>query len=57
MQARTSPTTDRHGMPSFRRVCEAVSEAWRDRRDEVVAQSDQLTAALADEVRRTDSAA
>jgi uncharacterized protein len=46
------PDSDRHGMPSFRRVCEAVSEAWRDRRDEVAAQSEQLTAALAEDVLR-----
>ncbi len=26
------PPTDRHGLPSFRRVLGAVSEAWRDRR-------------------------
>ncbi len=46
------PDSDRHGMPSFRRICEAVSEAWRERRDDVLAQSDQLTAALAEEVLR-----
>jgi uncharacterized protein YyaL (SSP411 family) len=46
------PDSDRHGMPAFRRVCEAVSDAWRDRRTEVEAQSEQLTAALADEVLR-----
>jgi uncharacterized protein len=44
------PDSDRQGMPSFRRVCEAVSEAWRERREEVVAQSEQLTAAIAQEV-------
>jgi len=49
------PDADRHGMPSFRRVCEAVSEAWRDRRDEVTAQSDQLTAALTEDVLRADA--
>ena len=30
------PNADRQGMPSFLRVCEAVSEAWRERRDEVL---------------------
>src|SRR5947207_518866 len=49
------PDSDRHGMPLFRRVCEAVSDAWRERRAEVVAQSEQLTAALADEVLRPGS--
>ena len=49
------PDADRHGMPSFRRVCEAVSEAWRERRDEVTEQSEQLTAALAEDVLRADA--
>jgi uncharacterized protein len=44
------PDDDRHGMPSFRRVCEAVAEAWRDRRDEVSAQADQLTQAIDEQV-------
>jgi uncharacterized protein YyaL (SSP411 family) len=47
------PDADRHGMPSFARVCTAVSEAWRDNRDDVVAQSEQLTGALAEEALRT----
>jgi uncharacterized protein YyaL (SSP411 family) len=47
------PDADRHGMPSFARVCTAVSEAWRDKRDDVLAQSEQLTAALAEEALRT----
>ena len=46
------PDVERHGMPSFRRICEAVSEAWRERRAEVVAQSEQLTSALSEEVLR-----
>ena len=50
------PDADRHGMPSFRRICEAVSEAWRDRRDEVTAQSEQLTAALSEEVLQVSAA-
>jgi uncharacterized protein len=49
------PDSDRHGMPSFRRVCEAVADAWRERRAEVTAQSEQLTAALADEVLQADA--
>jgi uncharacterized protein YyaL (SSP411 family) len=44
------PNDDRHGMPSFRRVLEAVADAWRERRDEVLQQSEQLTAALAEDV-------
>ena len=30
------PNEERHGMPSFERVCEAVAEAWNERRDEVL---------------------
>jgi uncharacterized protein YyaL (SSP411 family) len=40
------PDDDRQGMPSFRRVCEAVSEAWRDRRADVAEQAATLSAAL-----------
>ncbi len=47
------PDADRHGMPSFQRVCVAVSDAWRDKRDDVLAQGEQLTAALAEESLRT----
>jgi hypothetical protein len=43
-------------MPTFRRICEALSEAWRERRAEVMEQSEQLTAALADEVLRVAAA-
>jgi uncharacterized protein len=50
------PDEDRHGMPSFRRVCAAVSDAWRERRDDVVAQSEQLTTALAEEATRAQRA-
>ncbi len=49
------PDEERQGMPSFRRVCEAVAEAWQERRDEVLQQSEQLTAAIADGVLRPDS--
>jgi uncharacterized protein YyaL (SSP411 family) len=33
-------------MPSFRRVCEAIAEAWRERRAELIEQSDKLTEAI-----------
>jgi uncharacterized protein YyaL (SSP411 family) len=50
------PDEERHGMPSFARVCEAVAEAWRDRREQVLEQGDQLTAAIAEDVMRPDRA-
>ncbi len=41
------PPVPRHGMPAFRAVAEAVAEAWSSRRDEVLGQADELTAAVA----------
>jgi len=40
------PNDDRHGMPSFGRVMEAVSDAWVNRRQEVLDQSKRLTEAI-----------
>jgi hypothetical protein len=37
------PPEDRHGLPAFPRVLAAVSEAYRERREEVAAQGRQLT--------------
>ena len=36
------PPEDRHGMPAFRRVLEAVRDAWTNRREEVLEQGSQL---------------
>jgi len=41
------PDTDRGGLPSFRRVLLAVAAAWAERRGDVVAQADEIVAALA----------
>ena len=48
------PSTDRQGMPSFRRVLAALQEAWRDRRDEVEQQADALAGAVTRDVRMAD---
>ena len=40
------PPEPRHGMPSFRDVLVAVSAAWRDRRDDLVAQAEHLVGSL-----------
>jgi uncharacterized protein YyaL (SSP411 family) len=40
------PDTDRHGMPAFRTVMRAVSDAWENRRDEVTGQSERLMEAI-----------
>jgi hypothetical protein len=41
------PKADRPGMPSFRRVMAAVSDAWSNRRADVTEQAAKVTAALA----------
>jgi uncharacterized protein YyaL (SSP411 family) len=41
------PKVDRQGMPGFVRVMDAIEDLWRNRRDEVLAQADQLTAGIA----------
>ena len=40
------PSREQHGMPSFRSVMRAVSDAWQGRRGEVVGQSARLTDAI-----------
>jgi uncharacterized protein YyaL (SSP411 family) len=40
------PPQDRHGLPSFRRVLEAVDDAWRHRRPDVERQAEQLAEAV-----------
>jgi uncharacterized protein YyaL (SSP411 family) len=42
------PDADRQGMPSFRRVIDAVSSAWAERRPDVLDAADKLTAAIDD---------
>jgi hypothetical protein len=46
------PNQDRHGLPAFTRVLDAVAEAWRSRRDEVAGQGQRVIAAI-DQGRRT----
>ena len=41
------PKEDRHGLPGFTRLLEAIDEAWRDRREELLTQAGRLAAALA----------
>ncbi|MGN6780045.1 MAG: thioredoxin domain-containing protein [Marmoricola sp.] len=40
------PDRPRHGQPSFRQLLEALSDAWRERRDEVVASAEGIRAHL-----------
>src|SRR5437879_9839396 len=41
------PKEDRHGLPGFTTLLEAVDDAWRDRREELLTQAGRLAAALA----------
>ncbi len=41
------PPAPRYGMPSFQQILIAVSDAYRDRRDDIEGQAERLTAALA----------
>jgi uncharacterized protein YyaL (SSP411 family) len=41
------PKEDRHGLPGFTRLLEAIGDAWRDRRDELLTQAGKMSAALA----------
>ena len=40
------PRESRHGLPSFVDLCNAVAEAWRDRREDILEQAGELTARL-----------
>jgi uncharacterized protein YyaL (SSP411 family) len=40
------PPTDRHGLPGFPRLLEAIADAWRSRRAEVVESGQKLTGQL-----------
>ncbi len=51
------PPVERHGMPSFRRVVEALGEAWGNDRPNVLAQADALVGAVRQELRLAESVA
>ena len=40
------PPEPRHGMPSFPQLLTAITESWRDRRDEVAGAAERITKAL-----------
>ncbi len=42
------PSEPRHGMPAFPDVIAAVSEAWQERRDQVLATAEQIVTGLAE---------
>jgi len=49
------PPVERHGMPSFRRVVQALGEAWVGEREQVLAQADALVGAVRKELRLAES--
>ncbi len=49
------PPEERHGMPSFRRVVEALGEAWVNERGQVLQQADALADAVRKEMRLAES--
>ena len=49
------PPQPRHGMPSFPQLLSAISESWRDRRDEVAGAAERITKALAQRERAVTS--
>ncbi len=51
------PPEERHGMPSFRRVVEALGEAWVNDRAQVLAQADALAEAVRKEMRLAETLA
>ena len=48
------PPEDRHGMPSFRRILDAIAEAWRDERDKVTLQGEKVIEAISRQAPASD---
>jgi uncharacterized protein len=49
------PPVERHGMPAFRRVVEALGTSWQQEREQVLTQADALVDAVRREVRLAES--
>lgn len=49
------PPVERHGMPSFRRVIEALADAWTNERAQVLEQADALAGAVQRELRLAEA--
>src|SRR4051794_19989830 len=47
------PKESRGGMPSFLDVCRAIDDAWRNRRDDLLAHADELVEAISRQVLST----
>jgi uncharacterized protein YyaL (SSP411 family) len=51
------PPAPRYGMPSFQQVLLSVSQAWADRRDEIIESAGQITQQLASTIRPASAGA
>src|SRR5271167_1758748 len=49
------PPVERHGMPSFRRVVQALGDAWVNERAQVLEQADKLVGAVRRELRLAEA--
>jgi uncharacterized protein len=49
------PPVERHGMPSFRRVVQALGDAWANEREQVLEQADALVGAVRRELRLAEA--
>ena len=49
------PPVERHGMPSFRRVVQALGDAWANERPQVLEQADALVGAVRRELRLAEA--
>jgi uncharacterized protein len=49
------PPVERHGMPSFRRVAQALGDAWANERAQVLEQADALVGAVQRELRLAEA--
>ena len=50
------PPEPRHGLPSFEQVLVAISDAWRDRREDLSRQAERLVEAVREQARVRPSA-
>jgi len=51
------PPRDMHGIPAFSRALESMSDAWRDRREDVLKQAEAIAAGIRDKIEPAQAAA
>src|SRR3954451_2388855 len=50
------PPTDRHGLPSFKKLLQALADAWKNRRAEIATSATQIAAGIQDAMKLEVSA-